>query len=128
MTKIASGGELSRVALAIRAVLASGGTADTLIFDEIDTGIGGEVAVSVGAYLKDISRFKQVLCVTHLATIAARADSHFLVEKDEAGGRTGTRIDVLGRAERESEIARMLSGDREGDLSLAHAAELLMKS
>jgi len=128
LAKIASGGELSRVALAIRAVLASGGTAGTLIFDEIDTGIGGEVAVSVGAYLKEIARFKQVLCVTHLATIAARADSHFLVEKEETGGRTGTKITELNRSSRESEIARMLSGDKEGSLSLAHAAELLMKS
>ena len=128
LTKIASGGELSRVALAIRAVLASGGSAETLIFDEIDTGIGGEVAVSVGTYLKELSRFKQVLCVTHLATIAAKADRHFLVAKEETAGRTGTRIAELGKAERESEIARMLSGDREGDLSLAHAAELLSKS
>jgi DNA repair protein RecN (Recombination protein N) len=128
LAKIASGGELSRVALAIRAVLASGGASDTLIFDEIDTGIGGEVAVAVGDYLKEISRFKQVLCVTHLATIAAKADSHFLVEKEEAEGRTGTRITELGRVERESEIARMLSGDRDGSLSLAHAAELLTRS
>ncbi|MCX7025900.1 MAG: DNA repair protein RecN [Spirochaetes bacterium] len=128
LAKVASGGELSRIALAIRAVLASGGTAETLVFDEIDTGIGGEVAVAVGSYLKEISRFKQVLCVTHLATIAAKADGHFQVEKEVSAGRMGTKVRELTRQERESEIARMLSGDREGSLSLAHAAELLTKS
>ena len=128
LSKIASGGELSRVALAIKAVLSSKDTVDTLIFDEIDTGIGGEVAVAVGAYLKDISQYKQVLCVTHLASIAARADTHYKVDKKIDGGRTVTRIERLQGRNREEEIARMLAGDREGAASLAHAAELLRRS
>jgi len=128
LAKIASGGELSRVALAIKAVLSSKDAVDTLIFDEIDTGIGGEVAADVGSYLKGISRFKQVLCVTHLASIAAKADVHYKVDKKVEDGRTVTRIDQLRGREREEEIARMLAGDSEGAASLAHAAELLRRS
>ncbi|HWR10517.1 MAG TPA: DNA repair protein RecN [Rectinemataceae bacterium] len=128
LAKIASGGELSRVALAIKAVLSSKDTVDTLIFDEIDTGIGGEVAADVGSYLKGISRYKQVLCVTHLASIAAKADIHYRVDKKVEGGRTVTRIDPMVDREREEEIARMLAGDSEGAASLAHAAELLRRS
>jgi len=128
LIKIASGGELSRVALAIKAVLSSKDAVDTLIFDEIDTGIGGEVAVAVGSYLKDISRYKQVFCVTHLATIAARADMHYSVDKIIEAGRTVTRIQLLEGRHREEEIARMLAGDKEGAASLAHAAELLKVS
>ncbi|MFA5852625.1 MAG: DNA repair protein RecN, partial [Spirochaetales bacterium] len=126
--KIASGGELSRVALAIKAVLSSKDAVDTLIFDEIDTGIGGEVAVAIGLYLKEISRYKQVFCVTHLATIAARADMHYSVNKMIEAGRTVTRIQLLEGRRREEEIARMLAGDKEGAASLAHAAELLKVS
>lgn len=128
LAAIASGGELSRVALAIKAVLSSKDTVDTLIFDEIDSGIGGEVAVAVGAYLKGVSRFRQVLCVTHLASIAVKADLHYRVDKKVEGGRTVTRIDRLKGREREEEIARMLAGDREGAASLAHAAELLKQA
>lgn len=128
LIKIASGGELSRVALAIKAVLSSKDVVDTLIFDEIDTGIGGEVALAIASYLKDISKFKQVFCVTHLATIAARADMHYSVDKMIEGGRTVTRIRLLEGRQKEEEIARMLAGDREGAASLAHAAELLKAS
>ena len=128
LIKIASGGELSRVALAIKAVLSSKDAVDTLIFDEIDTGIGGEVAVAIGLYLKEISRYKQVFCVTHLATIAARADMHYSVNKMIEAGRTVTRIQLLEGRRREEEIARMLAGDKEGAASLAHAAELLKVS
>lgn len=128
LAKIASGGELSRVALAIKAVLSSKDAVDTLIFDEIDTGIGGEVAVDVAAYLKEVSAFKQVFCVTHLASIAARADQHYRVVKREEDGRTVTRIDRLEGHEREAEIARMLAGDKDGAASLAHAAELIKRS
>lgn len=128
LAKIASGGELSRVALAIKAVLSSKDTVDTLIFDEIDTGIGGEVAVAVGSYLKGISRFRQVLCVTHLVAIAAKADIHYMVDKKIEEGRTVTRIDRLEGRKKEEEIARMLAGDREGAASLAYAAELLKLS
>lgn len=128
LAKIASGGELSRVALAIKAVLSSKDTVDTLIFDEIDTGIGGEVAVAVGSYLKGISRFRQVLCVTHLVSIAARADAHYMVDKKVENGRTVTRIDRLEGRSKEEEISRMLAGDRDGAASLAYAAELLKRS
>ena len=127
LAKIASGGELSRVALAIKAVLSSKDTVDTLIFDEIDAGIGGEVAVAVGSYLKNISLCKQVLCVTHLASIAVRADVQFKVDKKAEEGRTVTRIKALGDGSREEEIARMLAGDKEGPASLAHAADLLRR-
>jgi len=128
LARIASGGELSRVALAIKAVLSSKDTVDTLIFDEIDTGIGGEVAADVGAYLKEVSAFRQVLCVTHLASIAARAKQHYRVLKRVEEGRTVTRIDLLEGHERETEIARMLAGDKEGATSLAHAADLIKRS
>jgi len=128
LAKIASGGELSRIALAIKAVLSSKDTVDTLIFDEIDTGIGGEVAVAVGSYLKNISLCKQVLCVTHLASIAVHADIQFKVDKKVEEGRTVTRIEQLKEKGREEEIARMLAGDKEGTASLAHAAELLKRA
>jgi DNA repair protein RecN (Recombination protein N) len=125
LARIASGGELSRVALAVKTVLSSKDTVDTLIFDEIDSGIGGEVAVSVGFYLKDISAHRQVFCVTHLATIAACADAHFKVEKLTSGTRTITRVNRLDDWDRKGEIARMLSGDSGEDTSLLHAAALL---
>jgi DNA repair protein RecN (Recombination protein N) len=126
----ASGGELSRVMLAIKTALtAPAGGADrteTLIFDEIDSGIGGETAIAVGEYLQRIGGIKQIFCVTHLAVIACRARNHLRVEKKEAGGRTLTVVDELSPAGRRSEIARMLSGDK-GDAALAHACELLDK-
>lgn len=125
LAKIASGGELSRIALALKSVLTAGDAIETLIFDEIDTGIGGEVAVAVSKYLKALAAQRQVLCVTHLASIAAKADTHFKVEKDVVDGRTLTRINLLKGQEREEEIARMLSGDSAGDYSRAHAAALL---
>ncbi len=128
LASIASGGELSRVALAIKAVLSAKGNLSTLIFDEVDAGIGGEVAVAVGAYLKNLARYCQVLCVTHLASIAVMADLHYRVDKVEEAGRTVTRIIRLDGFEREGEIARMLAGDKEGKTSLAHASELLKKA
>jgi DNA repair protein RecN (Recombination protein N) len=126
LAKIASGGELSRVMLAIKTVLASEDRIETLIFDEIDVGIGGEVALEVGKYLAEIARIKQIFCVTHLASIAVRADNHLVVEKSAAGGRTTTTVTTLGREERRQEIARMLAGDS-GAAALAHADELLAK-
>ena len=147
---VASGGELSRVMLAIKTALAAktgAGAEDaaaspqaadgiasstwldgpeTLIFDEIDSGIGGEAAVAVGEYLQKIGGVKQIFCVTHLAVIACRADNHFRVEKTESGGRTITSVNPLSAGERCNEIARMLSGDK-GETALAHACELLDK-
>ncbi len=125
LRRIASGGEISRVMLAIKTILAETDPIATLVFDEIDTGIGGEVALSVGAHLADLSQHKQVLCITHLASIAARAGIHFRVDKGESGGRTYTRVAVVDGEERVEEIARMLAGDREGVTGRSHAKELL---
>lgn len=124
LARIASGGELSRVMLAIKTVLSGTDRLETLIFDEIDTGIGGAVARAVGEYLAKIARLKQIFCVTHLASIALRADHHIKVEKKDERERTVTKITVLDREEKRQEIARMLSGDS-GSASLAHADALL---
>ena len=124
---IASGGELSRVMLAIKGVLAESDHVSTLIFDEVDVGIGGEVALSVGQRLAALSRHKQVLCITHLATIAVRADNHLRIEKVTQAGRTITKVEKVVGAARQEEIARMLAGDRKGELSLQHAGELLAR-
>jgi DNA repair protein RecN (Recombination protein N) len=132
LAKIASGGELSRVMLAIKtALLSEDGQkeqegVETLVFDEIDTGIGGEVALKVGEYLSQIGKFKQIFCVTHLASIAVRADNHFKVEKRTEGGRTYTGIGPLSAEGRRKEIARMLAGDTTG-AALAHADDLMQK-
>jgi DNA repair protein RecN (Recombination protein N) len=131
LARIASGGELSRVMLAIKTALLTeekGETAgiETLVFDEIDTGIGGEVALKVGEYLAQIGGKLQIFCVTHLASIAVRADNHFKVEKRTESGRTYTGIGPLSPDGRKKEIARMLSGDA-GGAALAHAEELMLK-
>jgi len=131
LSKIASGGELSRVMLAIKTALLKDGEpsvqgVETLIFDEIDAGIGGEVALKVGEYLTKIGKFKQIFCVTHLASIAVRADNHFKVEKRTEGGRTYTGIGPLSAEGRRKEIARMLAGDA-GTAALAHADDLMRK-
>jgi len=132
LAKIASGGELSRVMLAIKTALLSqdgeneAGGVETLVFDEIDAGIGGEVALKVGEYLTKIGKFKQIFCVTHLASIAVRADNHFKVEKRTEGGRTYTGIGPLSAQGRRKEIARMLAGDA-GEAALAHADDLMQK-
>ena len=128
LSRIASGGELSRFALALKAVLAAHDVVETLVFDEIDTGIGGQVGVAVGAYLQQLSQYRQVLCVTHLATIAAQADQQYKVDKQVLDGRTSTSLRLLSRQEREVEIARMLSGSGESHVSRTHAAELLNQS
>ena len=122
-----SAGFSARVMLAIKGVLAESDHVSTLIFDEVDAGIGGEIALSVGERLAALSRHKQVLCITHLATIAVRADNHLRIEKVAQGGRTVTRVEKVTGAVRKEEIARMLAGDRKGELSLQHAGELLVK-
>ena len=140
LARIASGGELSRVMLAIKTILCGDAGrnaapvdagAETLVFDEIDTGIGGEVALAVGEYLARIGKGKQIFCVTHLASIAVRADNHLRVEKkviSDVNGteRTVTGVSRLGAEERRLEIARMLAGES-GAAALAHADELLAK-
>jgi DNA repair protein RecN (Recombination protein N) len=131
LDQIASGGELSRVMLALKATVESGsrkkssGAQRTLIFDEIDTGIGGRAAEAVGRKLKSLSRSNQVLCVTHLPQIATFADQHYLVEKKRAGERTRTSIRLITNSERTEEIARMLSGAKVTETSLKHAEQML---
>lgn len=124
---IASGGEISRIMLSIKSVLAESDRVLSLIFDEIDAGIGGEIALSVGDHLAGIGRYRQILCITHLASIAVHADKHIKVEKRVASGRTFTTIESINDVNRVSEIARMLSGDSSGTASLEHARELLEK-
>ncbi|MBI9105100.1 MAG: DNA repair protein RecN [Spirochaetales bacterium] len=128
LRNIASGGEISRVMLAIKTVLAEIDTVDCLVFDEIDSGIGGEVAVAVGEHLYNLSRFTQILCITHLASIAVRADNHIRVSKNTHDDRTFTQIRSIIGDERKAEVARMLSGDEDGEVSLKHAEELLSKA
>ena len=132
--KIASGGELSRVMLALKATVevgkkskaAEGRPAQrTLVFDEIDTGIGGRAAEAVGKKLKALARSNQVLCITHLPQIASFADHHYLIEKREAAGRARTMVRALSSVERTEEIARMLSGAKLTETSRQHAEQLL---
>jgi DNA repair protein RecN (Recombination protein N) len=150
--EIASGGELSRVMLALKTSIEAGhskrtgkdggapsslpsvgkrvGTKDTasqrtLVFDEIDAGIGGRAAEAVGKKLKQLSRTKQVLCITHLPQIASFADQHYLIEKKESGGRTKTSVRQLDADERTREVARMVSGAKLTETSLKHAEQML---
>ena len=128
--QIASGGELSRVMLALKATIESGkkskgGTQRTLVFDEIDIGIGGRAAEAVGKKLKSLARANQVLCITHLPQIASFADHHYLIEKRETAGRTKTLVRALTPAEQTEEIARMLSGEKLTETSRQHAEQLL---
>ena len=127
LARIASGGELSRVMLALKTVLADADEAGTLIFDEIDTGIGGEVALAVGGHLKKLSGRKQILCITHLASIAVRADNQIKIEKSIQGDKTITQANSVSGAARTEEIARMLAGDGFSAASMQHAEELLSK-
>ncbi len=125
LARIASGGELSRVALAVKQVLAEVDETPTLVFDEIDTGIGGRSADPVGRSLWTLARDHQVLCVTHLPQIAAYADEHYRIAKRERDGRTVTEITVLDRGARATELAQMIGGPDGGEAALASARELL---
>ena len=125
ISRIASGGELSRIMLAMKNVFAANDPVPTMIFDEIDTGVSGIAAQRVGEKLFSVSRGKQVLCVTHLPQIAAMADSHFLIEKSEHGGRTYTEVGPLDREGRRQELARLHGGDNITLTTLASAEEQL---
>ena len=125
LSKIASGGELSRIMLALRCVLAFCDEIQTLVFDEIDTGISGKSAQKIGIALKKLGKTRQVLCVTHSAQVAALCDRHFLVEKESRAGRTCASVRELSHPEREREIARILGGARLTEVTLANARELL---
>jgi DNA repair protein RecN (Recombination protein N) len=126
MERVASGGELSRIALALKTCLIGGGTSilRTLVFDEIDTGIGGRAAEGVARRLKALAAENQVLCVTHLPQIACFADHHYKVDKSERAGRTIAEIEELDSAASTEEIGRMLSGQKLTPEALRHAAEL----
>lgn len=125
--EIASGGELSRIMLSIKTVLAENDDVETMVFDEVDAGIGGTVANAVGEQIQQLSRKRQVVAITHLASIAARADFQFVVAKNVEQGRTYTRITPVSDDARVHEIARMLSGDAESEVSLEHAKKLLAR-
>jgi DNA repair protein RecN (Recombination protein N) len=127
LRKIVSGGEISRIMLAIKSILAESDHISALVFDEIDAGIGGEVALAVGERLYKLSSLKQIFCITHLATIAVRADSHLKVDKLLKNGRTITMVAGVHGDEKKKEISRMLSGDADNEAALKHAGELLRK-
>ncbi len=126
--KIASGGELARIMLALKNVLAENEDVSTLVFDEVDTGVSGRAAQKVAQKMADVARNKQVLCVTHLPQIAAMADSHFSVEKGEMDGRTFTAVEPLTRERRREEIARLTSGDLMTETALQGAEEMLAQA
>ncbi|MGN0740945.1 MAG: DNA repair protein RecN [Treponema sp.] len=127
LSKIASGGELSRVMLALKTVFAEGDSVPTMIFDEIDTGIGGEVAVSVGSHIKKLAKNRQIFCITHLASIAVYADNQIKIQKGVNNEMTSTSVTPIEGDARVAEIARMLSGDAASAESLGHAKAMLEK-
>jgi len=127
LAKIASGGELSRVMLAIKTVFANNDPVQTLVFDEIDTGIGGEIAVAVGLHLKKLAKNRQIFCITHLASIAVYADNQIKIEKGVVNGKTASNVHPIEGEQRVYEIARMLSGDADSSASLEHARSMLQK-
>jgi DNA repair protein RecN (Recombination protein N) len=131
LNKVASGGEISRIALAVKTCLATGGksgTVRTLVFDEVDAGVGGSAAEGVGRRLKKLSAANQVLCVTHLPQIAGFADHHYRVEKLESRGRTVAAIEELHGDARTREIGRMLSGQKLTEEALRNAEQLIRSS
>ncbi len=125
IAKIASGGELARIMLALKNVLAEQETIGTLVFDEVDTGVSGRAAQKVAEKLAQVSRQKQVLCVTHLPQLAAMADTHFVVSKGERKGRTFTEVIQMDREARKAELARITGGSKVTDALLQSAGELL---
>ncbi len=125
LSDIASGGELSRVVLALKAILAHNDAVETVVFDEVDAGIGGGAAEVVGKKLADLSGVHQVICITHLPQIAKFGNAHFLISKKVRDGRTKTVIDLLDAQDRVQEVARMLGGEKITPKTLAHAREML---
>ena len=127
LAKIASGGELSRVMLALKTIFAQNDAVQTLVFDEIDTGIGGEIAVAVGKHMQNLAKNRQILCITHLASIAVYADNQIKIEKGVVNGKTASNVHPVTGEDRVGEIARMLSGDSVSPESLEHARSMLLK-
>jgi len=128
INRIASGGELSRILLAVKKVLARTGSVGTVVFDEVDSGIGGSTAEVVGRKLKDVAKHHQVLCITHLPQIACYGDLHYRVSKSVQDGRTATQVDRLSDVARLEEIARMLGGIEVTEATRRHAREMLAKA
>ncbi|MEE5992440.1 MAG: DNA repair protein RecN [Oscillospiraceae bacterium] len=127
ISKIASGGELSRIMLALKSVIADRDSIPTLIFDEIDTGVSGKAAQKIGVKLREISRSRQVLCVTHLSQIAVMADTHYMIEKHDENNRTVTNVHLLDFDGRVQEIARIMGGENPSELMLENARMELKK-
>lgn len=127
ISRIASGGELSRIMLALKSVIADRDSIPTLIFDEIDTGVSGKAAQKIGIKLREISRSRQVLCVTHLSQIAVMADTHYMIEKHTEDERTVTKVHLLDFEGRTEEIARIMGGDNPSELMLCNAREELLR-
>ena len=125
LSKIASGGELSRIMLALKTILARQGSVETIIFDEIDAGIGGATAEVIGDKLQALAAYHQILCITHLPQIASKGKSHFLVKKGVREKRTVTSISELDFDQRVQEIARLLGGKEVSKKALSHAREML---
>jgi DNA repair protein RecN (Recombination protein N) len=125
LAKVASGGELSRIGLALQVIASQANPAGTLIFDEVDVGIGGRVAEIVGRMLRQLGTSRQVLCVTHLPQVAAQADWQWSIAKQTRNGATTSSVNVLDREARVGEIARMLGGEKITDTTRRHAAEML---
>ena len=125
LSKIASGGELSRIMLALKTILARKTSVETVIFDEVDAGIAGATAEKVGEKIQELSQYHQILCITHLPQIASKGNNHFLVKKNIKDGRTQTFISELNSDERINEIARLMGGRVVSDQAIAHAKEML---
>ena len=126
LSRIASGGELSRIMLALKTILARTSSIETVVFDEVDSGIGGATAAVVGEKLRSLARFHQILCITHLPQIASKGSTHFVVRKRVVEGRTESVIAELNQEERVEEIARLLGGKAVSLKAIAHAKEMLM--
>ena len=125
LAKIASGGELARIMLAIKNVLAEKDGIGTIIFDEVDTGVSGRAAQKIGKKLAEVARHRQVICVTHLAPVAACAAHHYRIYKTVEDGRTFTRVEELTRPQRVQELARIMVGENITDSALKSAEEML---
>jgi DNA repair protein RecN (Recombination protein N) len=127
LAKTASGGELSRIMLALKTILVEGDPIPTLVFDEVDAGIGGAVAEEVGKKLKRVAAKRQVFCITHLPQIASMAASHYGVSKSVKKDRTSTEVRLLDKQERVDEIARMLGGKTITEATITHAQEMIAR-
>jgi DNA repair protein RecN (Recombination protein N) len=128
LKRIASGGEVSRVMLALKSILAGVDQVDTMVFDEVDAGIGGSMADVVGAKLREVAGSRQVVCITHLPQIAAPADLHLAVGKVTAGGRTVTEIAPVEGEARIEELVRMIGGRKAPESARLHAEEILRRA